>query len=331
VPRRRLVAGLGAGFGLACLEMSCRRPTKPVPSAAPSIGPSSAPTLPAAGELAATVPTGAWADAVLLDGDTLWVANYRADTLTRVDTRRRAVLATIAVGSAPFTIAAATGEVWVANTRDYSASRINVETNTVTHKLSLPSNPDSLAIIGDRLWILGSDRVAYIYSRKTLSLATTAPLSVRSGRCTVYGGALWATDFFGSSQTAVQIDPATAKTTLTVRVGASPIALSFGFGSGWVANGDDATVSRFDPRTGQILATIQVPGRDPAGIIATPQAVFVGSYGDGSVYRIDPDVNEVVASTRIGGAAQDFAFAEGLLWVTDSAEGHVVALRPTGS
>jgi DNA-binding beta-propeller fold protein YncE len=141
---------------------------------------------------------------------------------------------------------------------------------------------------------------------------------------------LWATDFFGGSRTAVRIDPATAKTTLTIQVGAMPIAVTFGFDSGWVANGADATVTRFDPHTGQVVATIKVPGGDPAGILATAHGVWVACYADGYVYRIDPQRNTVVAATRIGEAAQDIAFADGLLWVTDSAKGRVVALRPTG-
>jgi hypothetical protein len=47
------------------------------------------------------------------------------------------------------------------------------------------------------------------------------------------------------------------------------------------------------------------------------------------VYRIDADTNRVAAATEIGGAAQDVVFADGLLWITDSARERVVVLQPT--
>ena len=86
-------------------------------------------------------------------------------------------------------------------------------------------------------------------------------------------------------------------------VGARPGAVAFGSGSLWVANLDDQTVSRVNPKTLQTLRTISI--RDPptglaasAGgvwlVASNPTATFV------SVSRIDPQFDTIGHTVRIG-------------------------------
>jgi YVTN family beta-propeller protein len=323
--RRSVLSGLALG-GLGTLIGCDAGPASPRPSVAP---PSQTAALPEAGTVLSTISAGAWADAMAVADGTLWVANYAADTVTRIAMRTRKVVATIAVGPSPFSMAVNGRHLWVANTRGSSVSHVDIATNQQTRRLALASDPDSVCMVGDVLWVVGSDNKAYLFSAADGKPIDTVPVPIRSGRCLVHDGAVWVSDFFGGSRTAVRIDAGRRKETLTVAVGGMPIAITFGFDSGWVANGADATVTRFDPRTGRVQATIGVPGRDPAGILATPHGVWVACYGNGYVYRIDADTNRVAAATEIGGAAQDVVFADGLLWITDSARERVVVLQPT--
>ena len=67
---------------------------------------------------------------------------------------------------------------------------------------------------------------------------------------------------------------------------------AFGYGSLWVANSDEATVSVIRPGVSK-AQTIVVSGK-PFGIAAGEHAVWVGSYTDSTVTRIDPDLRRVV-------------------------------------
>jgi YVTN family beta-propeller protein len=73
-------------------------------------------------------------------------------------------------------------------------------------------------------------------------------------------------------------------------------------GAVWVTNFDDDTVSRIDPSSNAVIATIPV-GLAPTGIGVTPGAIWVANHrGDpnGSVSRIDPATNSVVATVPLG-------------------------------
>ena len=54
----------------------------------------------------------------------------------------------------------------------------------------------------------------------------------------------------------------------------APLGVAYGNGSIWVANSGDGTVSRIDPATGRIAATISVGG-SPNGIVAADGEIWV--------------------------------------------------------
>jgi hypothetical protein len=72
-------------------------------------------------------------------------------------------------------------------------------------------------------------------------------------------------------------------------VGGRPLMLVEAFGSVWVTNGDDGTVSRIDPLTrAEIQPPIEV-GRGPLALAAGDDRVFVANYSGSSVSVIAPD------------------------------------------
>src|SRR5690242_12118480 len=84
-----------------------------------------------------------------------------------------------------------------------------------------------------------------------------------------------------------------------------PEAAAAGDGAVWLSNPSYDTVTRVDPATNTVTATIAV-GPQPEGIAVSPGAVWVanaGSLADAggpSVSRIDPATNRVVATIRVG-------------------------------
>ncbi len=92
-----------------------------------------------------------------------------------------------------------------------------------------------------------------------------------------------------------RIDATTGRVTATVRVGAAPYDVAWGFGSAWVSNSGDGTVSRM---TGsRVVKTIKV-GVEPNGLSAIGGSLWVTDHTAGKLVRIDPRTNRVTGSRR---------------------------------
>lgn len=102
-----------------------------------------------------------------------------------------------------------------------------------------------------------------------------------------------------------------------VPLGAVDVAL--GDGAVWVSG--FGTVSRLDPRTNEVVATIQTPGTEDFSRVSVGEgAVWVTADG-GKVYRIDPAANRVVATIEVGGPIIGVWAGDGSVWVTRPTEG----------
>ena len=91
------------------------------------------------------------------------------------------------------------------------------------------------------------------------------------------------------------IDPGNNRLVDEVSVGAGPGRIAAGFGSLWVVNDYDNTVSRIDPATGTRTDIIQVDG-DPTAIAVGAGFVWVACTGTRSVDRIYPGIDTVTAA-----------------------------------
>ena len=78
-------------------------------------------------------------------------------------------------------------------------------------------------------------------------------------------------------------------------------------------SGEDV-VARIDPGASSIV-TIPV-GDGPEAVAVGAGAVWVANRLDGTVSRIDPEANEVVATIAVGNAPSGLAFADGQIWLT---------------
>ncbi|MGH2867715.1 MAG: BTAD domain-containing putative transcriptional regulator, partial [Solirubrobacteraceae bacterium] len=106
------------------------------------------------------------------------------------------------------------------------------------------------------------------------------------------------------------IDVHTNRLVASVPVGARPGGVAAGFGSIWVANLDDQTVSRIDRKTLRTVRTVQVR-RTPTGVATSAHGVWVVESSENpdlnpagtssvAVERVDPEFNSVAASVSVG-------------------------------
>jgi YVTN family beta-propeller protein len=93
-------------------------------------------------------------------------------------------------------------------------------------------------------------------------------------------------------------------------------AVAMGEDSVWVVAGD--SVSRIDPQTNRVVATIAVK-KGPNGAAVGYGSVWVTSAGEdaGTLSRIDPATSSVVATIPVIPGASGLAVGEGAVWVFD--------------
>jgi YVTN family beta-propeller protein len=136
------------------------------------------------------------------------------------------------------------------------------------------------------------------------------------------------------------IDPGNNRLVDQVRVGTGPGSVAAGFGSLWVVNDYDNTVSRIDPAGGSVQDTIPVDA-DPTAITTGHGFVWVVCAGTRSVLRIDPRVNRSVGRpVPVGNGPSGIAVSSAAVWVTnrlddtvteiDSRTGNVLHTRDAG-
>jgi len=95
-----------------------------------------------------------------------------------------------------------------------------------------------------------------------------------------------------------------------------PVGAAAGEGSVWVVNRDDNSITRIDPESNRVLATIRV-GKKPLGVEAGEGLIWVTNTGDGTVSRIDPLTNAVTATIQLGKQPSGVSVSNGAVWVSN--------------
>ncbi|MGA9935731.1 MAG: hypothetical protein WBP83_11475 [Nitrososphaeraceae archaeon] len=188
--------------------------------------------------------------------DATYVANFRSNTVSVIDSDTNTVIKNIHVRDGPRFIDALAGggAVYVANFRSNTVSVIDSDTNTVIKNIT----------VGDR-------------QRFIDALAGVAVYVANSG-----------------SNSVSVINPVTNTVIKNITVGASPGSI-YGFGDAvYVANSDSNTVSVINPANNTVIKNIKV-GANPGSIYGFGGAVYVANSDSNTVSVINPVTNEVVA------------------------------------
>jgi DNA-binding beta-propeller fold protein YncE/predicted Ser/Thr protein kinase len=92
---------------------------------------------------------------VTVGGGLVWVANSRAETVTRVSPPTRSIFGDpIPVGARPGGIDAGTDTVWVANSADGDVSRIDIESGeSAGSPVEVGPQPGAVAVGGEAVWV----------------------------------------------------------------------------------------------------------------------------------------------------------------------------------
>lgn len=271
-------------------------------------------TLPPGARVIATIRVPHASGSIGVGAGAVWAMKDDGSTLYRIDSRRSAVVARIALGTHKACpafpqscgeIAVGAATVWVAEPAANEVVRINPRTNTVVARVSVAKQPAGVAV---------------------------SP------------GAVWVASLRGPSLT--RIDPATNRVVTSIAVGtAGPccgnhITVAWGAGAVWVTLEQAGAVARIEPATNAV-SIVPVPwlrfGQPCGGLLATPAAVWAAgahcpaSTGSAVVIRIDPQSAKVVADVRGVQSPIGLALASGSLWVADLDAKSVVRVDPVSN
>jgi streptogramin lyase len=112
----------------------------------------------------------------------------------------------------------------------------------------------------------------------------------------------------------IRVSTKTGKTTKTVRLQGSAIAVRAGFRSIWALD-SGGTLYRLNPRTGKVARRISLRVAAAYNIWIGGGSVWVADDQGASVVRVSPRTNRVVARIRVGDGPASMAFAGGTAWV----------------
>jgi len=105
-----------------------------------------------------------------------------------------------------------------------------------------------------------------------------------------------------------------------VAVGNQPDGLIYAYGSLWVANFGDGSVSRVDPASRRVVATIAA-GAGAITVASVGSQIWVANFEASSVTRIDPATNKVIATSPTGTKPVAIAVVGRVAWVFCQADG----------
>jgi virginiamycin B lyase len=132
---------------------------------------------------------------------------------------------------------------------------------------------------------------------------------------------VWLTDW--RTNTAVRVDPASDRVVATIpNLPAGPTGLAITPNAVWVASSRDNVLTRIDTMTNQVVGSVPTD-LTPLPVLYAYGSVWVRNElreGNGTVERIDPAANRVVATIPVGpGAGRDgldaLAAFDGGVWV----------------
>ena len=117
-----------------------------------------------------------------------------------------------------------------------------------------------------------------------------------------------------------RIDPKTNRIVEHIATGKRPCSgLAAGFGSVWVPNCGDKTVSRIDLRSGAVTTTFpQTIAGSEGGVAVGAGSFWMLADTTSSLVRIDPATNAVVATIKVAPGSFAVAFDGDSAWVTSN-------------
>jgi DNA-binding SARP family transcriptional activator/DNA-binding beta-propeller fold protein YncE len=259
--------------------------------------------------------------ALALGFGSVWVADYRDQTITRVDPRT-GTTATIPVGGNPTGIATAGGAVW-AWTLEGLLVRIDPRFNEADRSIRLQAQTEHVGMLGGIvagggfLWVAAPPTAVFrVDTANPRRHARFVPAAGAGGPIAYWDDRAWVA---GSGEV-VPVDARTLTEDTEISVGDAR-GLAFADGSLWVVSGGPGhmggvvqALRRVNLESGLIDYPFRV-GSDPFAVTVAAGSIWAASRSDGTVSRIDPSQNKLVETVSVGASPTALAADRDGVWV----------------
>jgi DNA-binding beta-propeller fold protein YncE len=230
------------------------------------------------------------------------------------------IAATIALPGVPQKIALGGGFVWVAALDGKGGGnlvRVDRESGRIVgDPQTIGFEPHNVSFGEGGVWVSQQDKVAR-FDPSTGNLVATIPITVKSNYVPVLAaeGSVWVADPAEEVSAVMRIDPATNQVVgQPVKVGQEPLFIVAGGGFIWVGSHDSKSISRIDPRTSQVTATVN-PGFEVHGLAYDEGSLWVANYHGHAVVRVEPTSGQVAGSPiPVGYSFEAISAGRDIVW-----------------
>jgi DNA-binding SARP family transcriptional activator/ABC-type branched-subunit amino acid transport system substrate-binding protein/sugar lactone lactonase YvrE len=254
------------------------------------------------GDIERRIPAGRTPSAVAVGAGALWLVDADARTVLRVLPSSR-VIETLATGATPTDVAFGAGSLWVANGRRLESAQFVGPVATAVARFDATTRTERAAIRLPRV-------------RGSVSNLVDNHLAVSTD-------ALWAVapDF-----SVVRVDATTGAPTATTRA-LPAAAVAAGPAGVWVL-GVDGSVARLHERTGKPTFRTRVPASSVGSIAVGPDAVWVTSPADGTLWRIGGGRRATLGAIELDRGVSDVVVGRDAIWVANPLAGELLRIDP---
>ncbi len=268
---------------------------------------------------------GSGVDGIEVGAGSVWVANNRKNTVTRVDPGTRKVAGTTPVGRNPDSVAVGEGAVWVTNTDDDNVTKLSTS-GKVEDTIDVGDGPEGVLAGRGAVWVADGLDGKVTKLDPGGGAPKTIPVGTDPVQLAFDQDSVWVTN---SGDGYIQeLDQKTGeKVGDGVQIGGETRGIAFSDGLLWVAVSDQSLVAAVDPASRKVVKRINVSD-NPREIRAGEGAIWVTCAGSGSVVAIDPSSRKVVAETKVKGNPFGLGVGEGFAWAGSIEAGVVTPVKP---
>jgi virginiamycin B lyase len=260
-------------------------------------------------------------DWALVAGGHVWVAGVEPG-LARYDTATGQRQGGLPIQDVCLAMDVGFGSLWAASCTPGRPMlhRVDVNSGRLMASVELPdSGPAEESSVGageGGVWVLsrGVPQHLIVVDPSSNKVLRIFPAPENAAALRVGLGGVWVTTNSGNL---VRLDPGTGMVIATIPVGEGARFLALSSKAVWVMNQQDGTVSRVDPASNGVVATIKVSSAaiDGGDIAASDRAVWV-RVSDVLAAKIDPQTNKVIDRLGPPAGSGSVAIAEDSVWIT---------------
>jgi DNA-binding beta-propeller fold protein YncE len=256
-------------------------------------------------------------------GRFVWVSEYAAPYLLKIDPRTNKVVGKTGIGSGSCGLGYGAGSLWVEDTSSSTVSRVSTATGHRTRAIRVGITPYDTTFAYGSAWTtaFGQGDLERIDPARN-RVVNRWKLTGATGVVAAFGS-IWA----AGTEGVLRVDPASHRTVARIPVEG---------GAGWTAASPDAVwfttrsgLVRVDPQTNAVAATVPLPG---APFLGDPDViggmVWVPQIRKNTIAVVDPASNTVVGAVPTGAGPFVVTAIAGEAWVPNWKGKDVWRFRP---